>query len=252
MLAASVHSRTSIFTRSSSMSIYCVYLTCYRGNKLPPFYIGYSTVKKVNNGYRGTIQSKKYKTIFQQELKDNPHLFKTFIISKCVSRDEALKRESDFQRHFSVHKNSMYINMAISNKKFYCTDHSFKRTESYGRKVSANNKKRWADPVEREFWMRALKSSKNTDAYKKKQSKISKRLAQDPVYIESLSNGVKASWEKEGERERRSKIMKDSYDKNPEFREAKKRKKWWTDDTTSVLSEACPPGFRRGRTFNKN
>jgi hypothetical protein len=38
------------------MSIYCVYLTCYRGNKLPPFYIGYSTIEKVKDGYKGTVQ----------------------------------------------------------------------------------------------------------------------------------------------------------------------------------------------------
>jgi hypothetical protein len=143
----------------------------------------------------------------------------------------------------------MYINMAITNEKLYCSDHSFKQTESYRKGVSNNNKKRWADPVERESWMRALKKSKSTKAYRKKQSRITKLLFQDPVYAENRRKGVKESWQREGERERRSKIMKDSYDKNPEFREAKKRKRWWTDGVTSVHSEICPPGFRRGRTM---
>lgn len=33
--------------------IYCTYITFYRGSKLPPFYIGHSTIKKVEKGYRG-------------------------------------------------------------------------------------------------------------------------------------------------------------------------------------------------------
>lgn len=33
--------------------LYCTYLTSYFGNKLPPFYIGYTTVANINRGYRG-------------------------------------------------------------------------------------------------------------------------------------------------------------------------------------------------------
>ena len=31
--------------------MYCVYLTIYTGNKLPPFYIGSTSLKKINKGY---------------------------------------------------------------------------------------------------------------------------------------------------------------------------------------------------------
>lgn len=229
------------------MSIYCVYLTIYRGNKLPPFYIGYSTVEKVLNGYRGTISSKLYKEIYKQELKENPHLFKTIIITKCETRNLALEKETYFQRHFNVHTNSMYMNMSISNERFYCTDHSFKQTASYSKKVSKNNKDRWSDPIQREQLIIAIKKSKRTESYRKKQSVISRKLANDSDYISKLRNGVIRSWEKQGEKERRSNIMKESYARNPEFIEKKKLKKWWTDNTTSVYSEICPPGFRRGR-----
>ena len=44
--------------------MYCVYLTVYSGNLLPMFYIGSSSVKKIQNGYCGSISSKKYKNVF--------------------------------------------------------------------------------------------------------------------------------------------------------------------------------------------
>lgn len=227
--------------------MYCIYLTAYHGNKLPPFYIGYSTVEKVAGGYKGTVQSKLYKETFNQELAENPHLFKTFVVSKCKTRKEALEKEGRFQRHFAVHKNPMYINLAVSNEKFYCTDHSFKQRESFRSKVSENNRRRWADPEKKEKLVNAMRKTKGTEEWRKGQRERSRKLAENPEHIEKVRKYVKKSWEKEGEKERRSKIMIESYKRNPEFIEAKKKKKWWTDGTVSVYSEICPPGYSRGR-----
>ena len=63
-----------------SDNIYCTYLTVYSGNKLPPFYIGSSSIDIINNGYRGSVSSKEYKQIWKTELKNNSHLFKIMII----------------------------------------------------------------------------------------------------------------------------------------------------------------------------
>lgn len=56
------------------MDDYCVYLTCYLGNKLPPFYIGSTTTIKVQSGYKGSVKSKQYKKIFEYETLNNSYL----------------------------------------------------------------------------------------------------------------------------------------------------------------------------------
>lgn len=68
------------------MSRYCVYLTIYTGNKLPIFYIGSTSVKKFMNGYRGSVSSKEYGKIWKEEIKLNPHLF----ISRLLSEKKRL------------------------------------------------------------------------------------------------------------------------------------------------------------------
>jgi FtsZ-interacting cell division protein YlmF len=94
--------------------MYCVYLTVYSGNLLPPFYIGSSSVKKVTNGYHGTVKSKKYKNLYHKELKDYPHLFKTHIISVFNKRQEALEKENILQRKLKVIESPLYFNEAYA------------------------------------------------------------------------------------------------------------------------------------------
>jgi len=97
---------------------YVVYITFYLGNLMPPFYIGYTTKAKISKGYNGTVSSKKYKAIWQQERRDNPHLFKTEILSHHETDEEALLREEALHRFYDVPNNPAFINMAISRKGF--------------------------------------------------------------------------------------------------------------------------------------
>jgi hypothetical protein len=100
--------------------IYCTYLTVYTGNKLPPFYIGSTSVDNViNKGYSGSVVSKTYMAIWKQELSDHPDLFKTIILTRHETREEAMERELIFQEAFSVARNPLYINMAHANGKFF-------------------------------------------------------------------------------------------------------------------------------------
>lgn len=96
------------------MDIYCVYLTCYRGNLLPPFYIGSSNIEKVKSGYRGSVSSKQYKQIWKSEIENNPHLFKTFIVSTHPNRKSAAERELQIQIKLNVVQSEMYINKSLA------------------------------------------------------------------------------------------------------------------------------------------
>lgn len=97
---------------------FCVYLTCYRGSKLPPFYIGSTSLANIANGYRGTVKSKRYKEIWKTELRLNSHLFKTQIICKCKNEIDARIKEHKCQMHLKVVKSELHINLVYANLKF--------------------------------------------------------------------------------------------------------------------------------------
>lgn len=100
------------------MSIYCTYITFYRGNKLPPFYIGSTFVEKVNNGYHGSVSSREYKPIWKSELKNNLHLFETKILTTHLTRADALEKENYFQVKLNAIRSPMYINKGYAYRTF--------------------------------------------------------------------------------------------------------------------------------------
>ena len=104
------------------MSIYnefCVYITKYRGNKMPPLYVGSrATIDVLKNNYFGTVTSKQYKNIWKEELKLHPELFSIEIISTHVTRQEALDAEEQYQRKVNAVNSEQYINQSYANGKF--------------------------------------------------------------------------------------------------------------------------------------
>lgn len=97
-----------------SETIYCTYLTIYKGNKLPPFYIGSTIVDKINKNYHGSVSSREYKKIWKSEIKSNPHLFKTIILTKHKLQKESILKELHFQIKLNVVKSSLYINLSYA------------------------------------------------------------------------------------------------------------------------------------------
>ena len=102
---------------------YCVYIIHYSGDVLPPKnnssitpsnYIGSTSVDKIHNGYKGSVQSKKYKSIWHSELKNNQHLFSVEIISYHDTRPEATHKELQLQRIFNAVTNPLFVNMSYA------------------------------------------------------------------------------------------------------------------------------------------
>jgi hypothetical protein len=123
------------------MSIYddkthCVYLTTYHGNKLPPFYIGSTSITNIlKNNYHGSVKSKKYKKIWNSEIKENSNLFSTKILFTYSSKKEAQEVEKRLQVKLNVVRSSMYINQSIAAPNgFFGSSQKGKDSPSFGLK----------------------------------------------------------------------------------------------------------------------
>lgn len=155
-----------------SNNIYCTYLTTYSGDKLPPLYIGSTSVQKIEEeGYHGSVSSKKYKQIWLSELSENPHLFETQILTTHQTREEALEEEIRYQIEHNVVRSPEYINMAVAKKKFM----SFNRNDpEYRKKLSESQKKRYENPEERKIQSLRSKGKKRTVEQSLRQSERQK------------------------------------------------------------------------------
>lgn len=91
-----------------------MYLTMYKGTKLPKWYIGSTNINKINKGYHGSVASEEWSELFKQEEKNNPHLFKTRVLSFHNTRDEALNEEFRVQQIHDAPRNKKYINKAFA------------------------------------------------------------------------------------------------------------------------------------------
>lgn len=152
---------------------------------MPPFYIGSSRIDRIHNGYRGSVSSKRYKSTWYRELKLNPHLFKTVILTYHSSRKEATIKESTFQTKLSVIQNPLYINLAIhtENNSVYEHQagwHAKDKNPMYGRRhtketkarmsASAKTRKRRPFSEEARKNMSKAQSGKNNPMYGKKRN----------------------------------------------------------------------------------
>jgi hypothetical protein len=159
------------------MNIYCVYLTTYKGNKLPPFYIGSSSVEKVQKGYHGSVCSKQFRDIWKSEIRKNPNLFQTKIISTHSDRKEATLRERDLQKKLSAVKNPLYTNQSFAAyDSFTDRDQSGKNNPMYGssRKGIENPFYGQKHKLETLAKMKGRKcSEKNKELYRKLKTGIS-------------------------------------------------------------------------------
>lgn len=95
---------------------YCVYMTviCDVTLKLPTFYIGSSSVERVNNGYHGSVSSKKYEKLFKKFCKTNPNDISTHILSYHDTDIEARAAELALQKEHKVVKHESFVNLSFA------------------------------------------------------------------------------------------------------------------------------------------
>lgn len=94
--------------------MYITYLTIYSGDKLPPFYIGSSSLKKHMEGYTGTVISKAYKEIYDKEKEEHPELFDTILLEQFETRQEAIANELHYQKLHDVVRSPLFMNMSFA------------------------------------------------------------------------------------------------------------------------------------------
>lgn len=122
--------------------MYCVYITIYSGTRLPPFYIGSTSLKRIDKGYKGSVMSKEYKDIWYSELKLYPNKFKLKILSVHENRKDAYIKEEKFHRALKVNENPLYSNraIAVANGTFGGGFSGRKHTKDELKKMSDANK----------------------------------------------------------------------------------------------------------------
>ena len=220
----------------TSTNIYCVYLTIYRGNKLPPFYIGSSSIDRITHGgYHGTVVSKEYKAIWNAELKKNSHLFRTVIISEHSDRESALQKECKLQKCVGIPRNKLYVNRSIANTNgFFGMDVSGENNPMYGRTHTLEARSKIAESAK--LQTPPMEGKRHTEQSKKAMSE-SKTGANNPMYGKRGENNPNYGKHVSLETKAKMSGIRKSY-------------RWYTNgyEVTSCLPGHEPEGFVLGKT----
>ena len=95
-------------------AIYVTYLTIYSGSAMPPFYVGSTSLKKIERGYVGSVASRQFRDIWKRERSENPSCFDVLVLSEHSTRAEALLAEKALHERLDVVRNPLFINMSIA------------------------------------------------------------------------------------------------------------------------------------------
>lgn len=160
--------------------MFCVYLTKYSGDKLPPFYLGSSSLSRIAAGYLGSVSSKRWKQLWLEETRNNRHLFTVEILSQLATREEALAEELRLQLELNVVNDERYANSALARRKFW-----YEPGPQVGQKVRAGLASLTAHDKARMIEVRKANMQKRTKA---KQDQINQNIS---AGIQSLSEEQK-------------------------------------------------------------
>lgn len=219
--------------------MYCVYITEYFGDKMPRYYIGSTSVSKIENGYKGSVSSISYKSIWESEPNS---LFETKIVKEFSDRKSALEYELVLQKEYDVVNNPEYINMsyAIPNGHFG-RDVSGNKNPMFGRNRTGETHKGG------ENISSSLKKmySSTPHGIAMKQASRDRMITNNPAKDRSIVENNKIKWKESGRNlgERNGMFGKESPSKG---------KKLYNDgnSTKAYIPGEQPEGWTLGRHFN--
>jgi len=125
---------------------FCTYLITYSGKDLPPYYLGSTSVARLNSGYLGSVSSKKFKDRWKTATTCTPELFSAKILSLHQTRDDALYHEAEMQDALDVVRDERFINLALAKPNgFFGMDVSGEKHPMFGKKHSEPSKQKMRD-----------------------------------------------------------------------------------------------------------
>lgn len=174
--------------------MYCVYLTTYKGTRLPKYYIGSTSIDKIKNGYKGSVSSKEWKSIWDLEVKEYPDLFEVLVISIHNTRKEALEAELEYQISANVVESKDYVNKSLAQPDgFFGMDVSGENNPMYGKSRTGEKHKggeNIAAGLQKFFASDFSQNHRNTSRKRLKQN--------NPMSNPDIKQKVKDTWKKNG------------------------------------------------------
>lgn len=233
--------------------MYCVYLTIYSGNRLPPFYIGSSSVEKVKSGYNGSVTSKKYGRTWRSERENNKHLFRTLILSTHEKRKDATRAEARLQEARRVVASELYVNLAVAKVNgFFCNG---TRGEAH-----PTHRSNYSPTQETRKKISEATSGGNNGMFGKRHDHLSRKKMSESWARRTDHSNMKRAGEKNAmwgkkhpphviEAIRLANLGSVKSKETKAKLSAKKLgTKWWNNGAVSKMSVECPgDGWKRGR-----
>lgn len=257
---------------------FITYLTIYDGDKMPPFYLGSTSMKRYEAGYHGTVKSNKYKSVWKSELQEHPELFDTIVLTTHQTRQEALSQELQYHIQKDVIKNPEFINMAMAvpNGYFGMSKAGEKLCEAWCKAISngrlnmTNEKKlRRAIAISQAYQNKSVEE-KIAIGMKISQTKTNKSVEEKKILSQKLSIAQqKATVKKRGRKwyhHPETKLQVQRYpgeepvgyilgrlalnnnsENHSKGGQISGRLKWWNNGIINKRADECPPGFIAGR-----
>lgn len=121
--------------------MFVCYKTTYHGDKIPRYYIGSTSLAKIESGYKGSVVSKKWRDVFKEEIKNNPDLFDVEVLTFHETREGALLKELELHLEYDVVKSPEFFNESTATPKgMFGRDVSGKNNPMFGRKHSDSSR----------------------------------------------------------------------------------------------------------------